>query len=64
MMPRINVDPYADWKAAAIAPWLAKWVDLEVEARIAEEELDPHSARDFRRQARTIHRHIERLRAL
>ena len=64
MMPRINVDPYADWKAEQLAPWLAKWVDLEVEARIADAELDHYSAQDFRRQARVIHRHIERLRAL
>ena len=64
MMPRINVDPYADWKAEQLAPWLAKWTDLEVQARIADEQLDYPSARDFRRQAKTIHKHIERLRAL
>ena len=64
MMPRINVDPYADWKATQIAPWLHKYTDLEIQARIADEELDHCSAQDFRRQARVIHRHIERLRSL
>ena len=64
MMPRINVDPLADWKAEQLAPWLAKWTDLEVQARIADERLDYPTAQDLRRQAKTIHAHIERLRAL
>ena len=64
MMPRIDFDPYADWKSTQIAPWLSKFTDLEIQARIADEMLDYPSARDFRRQAKIIHRHIERLRAL
>ena len=53
-----------DWKHKALQPWVWKWTDLEVKASAAEAELDHHSARDFRRQARIVKKHIERLQSL
>ena len=64
MMPRINFDPLADFKAEQLRPWVWKWTDLEVKASAADARLDYPEAEYLRRQARIVKQHIERLEAL
>ena len=64
MMPPVNFDHLADWKAATIRPYKAEYLQLEIDARKAEEQGDPVSANYYRMKARGLAKHIRRLEQL
>jgi hypothetical protein len=53
-----------DWKAATIRPYKAEYLNLEIDARKAEEQADPVSANFYRMKARALAKHIRRLEKL
>ena len=52
------------WVEETARPYKRMFLDMEVKASMAEAELDPLSAADFRRKARLLKKHIERLEAM
>ena len=53
-----------DWKEATIRPYKREYLNLEIDARKAEENADPVSANYFRMKARSLAKHIRRLEQL
>ena len=54
----------AAWAEAEAAPWKKRYFELELAATAAREAGNTDEERLLRKQARIIHKHIERLRAL
>ena len=64
MMPPVNFDHLADWKQKTLEPYKREYLNLEIDARKAEEQADPVSANYYRMKARGLAKHIRRLEQL